>query len=105
MKFFAVLAAATLAIVSAAPCDETLILPLISDADLNACTVESGLLTVSPASAGTLTKACASKSCQDLFVKVVAMNLGDCMVGAFMVETDFINPLKKACPTLSATTA
>jgi len=101
MRCFAILAATAAATVSAqAPCNATLLTPLLADPNVQLCTADSGL-SLPPApgsiSADMLAKACASTGCKSLVEKLVSLNLGDCSVGTFKIDTDLIKPLSKAC--------
>ncbi|KAJ0391872.1 hypothetical protein P43SY_009483 [Pythium insidiosum] len=101
MKFFAVLAAAAFAVVSAqdAPCDTSKLAPLLQDASLVGCRAESGL-TFPPSAVPTaeqIKKACAVKDCGDLVAKVQATGLTTCKLGPVDLIKDMLEPIAKEC--------
>ncbi|KAJ0410480.1 hypothetical protein ATCC90586_000650 [Pythium insidiosum] len=100
MKFFAVLAAAAVAVVSAqdAPCDTAKLAPLLQDASLKGCHAESGL-TFPPTAVPTaeqIKKACV-KDCGALISKVQATGLTTCKLGAVDLIKDMLDPIAKEC--------
>ncbi|KAJ0405099.1 hypothetical protein P43SY_000510 [Pythium insidiosum] len=100
MKFFAVLAAAAFAVVSAqdAPCDTAKLAPLLQDASLKGCQAESGLMfppTAVP-TAEQIKKACV-KDCGALVAKVQATGLTTCKLGAVDLIKDMLEPIAKEC--------
>lgn len=107
MKFFAIIAAAAVAVasVNAADCDLIKIATVVRGEAGVACTTKSGFsfLTATKPSAEVLAKVCPVTECQTVLKEVAALGLGDCTVlnPPLQLETDLIKAFQTGCASLS----
>lgn len=110
MKFFAALAVASLAVVSAqtaAPCDQTKLVTIATGADGKACTAATGYsaATLKIPVGDVLTKVCSNADCQKLLASITAAVPTECTFGTVNVKADLIDKFQEACKSVSSGTA
>lgn len=93
--------------VRADSCDTTSLTTLLTSTDVTQCASDSGY---SFSSLTTPTEAemalmCTSTSCQSALESVEALNLGDCTVGTFAIESELIEPVVEYCAGSSSMSA
>jgi hypothetical protein len=102
MKFFATLAIASLAVVSAQEqCPSTLLTLATTSPEATACTADSGFSAASALASfptgDVVTKACASANCMSLLKKVNEAVPTECTIGSIKVKEALLSKIEGAC--------
>ncbi|KAF1317534.1 Elicitin-like protein, partial [Globisporangium splendens] len=101
MKFFFAVAAALVAVTNAAECDLTKLVPLVSDANVKACSSATGFTPPVLPAKDKWPSLCANTDCQTALSKLKALGLGDCTALGVALESGLITPIETFCKSLT----